>query len=165
MPARTKGSIVMKYLSASVFLIAGIACGLSPALAENGPSAGGHAVKKASAKKASASKKEAHADDEKEPDVAGLQATAFDCELGNKLTIYSRADDDQQIDLRWNKRLHHMTRIPTTTGAHRFENVQSGLVWIGIPAKGMLLDSKKGQQLANECRSPEQRAPKVAEKG
>ena len=28
-----------------------------------------------------------------------------------------------------------MTRIETTTGAHRFENKKAGLVWIGIPAK------------------------------
>lgn len=156
----------MKILSAFVLVIAGSACGISPALAENSPSAGGQAVKKASAKKASPSKKDAHAaSDEKEPDVTGLQPTAFDCELGNKLTIYRHADDDQQIALHWNKRLHQMTRIETTTGAHRFENVKNGLVWIGIPAKGMLLDSKKGRQLANECRSPEQMAPKVAEKG
>jgi len=58
--------------------------------------------------------------------------------------------------------MHSMHRVSTTTGAHRFENAKNGLVWIGIPAKGMLLDSKKGKQLANECRSPEQAAQKVA---
>jgi hypothetical protein len=31
-----------------------------------------------------------------------------------------------------------------------------GLIWIGIPAKGMLLDSKQNRQLANECRNAEQ---------
>jgi hypothetical protein len=49
-----------------------------------------------------------------------------------------------------------MTRVSTSTGADRFENRMHGLVWIGIPAKGMLLDSKKGLQLANECKSPDQ---------
>ena len=34
-----------------------------------------------------------------------------------------------------------------------------GIVWIGIPAKGILLDSRKGQQLANECKSAEQLKP------
>jgi hypothetical protein len=49
-----------------------------------------------------------------------------------------------------------MTRVETSTGAHRFESRRQGLVWIGIPAKGILLDSKKGQQLANDCKSAEQ---------
>ena len=118
--------------------------------------------KKATAKKASAAKKEAQDEDDEQPDVKGLKATAFDCELGNKITIYSDAADDQQIALQWNKRVHRLQRVGTTTGAHRFENAKNGLVWIGIPAKGMLLDSKKGKQLANECRSPEQAAQKVA---
>ena len=137
-------------------LIAGLAIGMVPAVAQDAPSSN-QTAKKAAAKKASAAKKEAHAEDD-EPDVKGLQATAFDCELGDKLTIYTTATDDQQIALHWNKRMHRMHRVATTTGADRFENAKNGLVWIGIPAKGMLLDSKKGKQLANECRSPEQTA-------
>lgn len=143
----------MKTLSAFALLIAGIACGIPPAMAQNTPTPTGQAVKKAPAKK------KARVDnDEKEPDINGLQPTLFDCELGDKLTIYRHAEDDQQIALRWNKRLHHMTRVGTTTGAHRFENAKQGLVWIGIPAKGMLLDSRKGRQLANECKSGAEQA-------
>lgn len=153
----------MKHLSALVILFAGISCGMAPAMAQNTTPSAGHAAKKATSKKAPAEKKEAHADDD-EPSVLGLQPVAFNCELGNKLTIYGRESADQEIALQWNKRLHRMQRVSTTTGAHRFENAKSGLVWIGIPAKGMLLDSKKGKQLANECQSPEQAAQKVAEK-
>ncbi len=154
----------MKTLSALVLLVAGVAYGLPPAMAQGSSAAPHKTVKKTAAKKTSTAKKDAHAvdDDEQEPDVTGMTPTAFDCELGNKLTIYRRVDDDQQIALRWNKRLHQMTRVSTTTGALRFENPKKGLVWIGIPAKGMLLDSKKGQQLANECQSPEQAAQKLS---
>jgi len=155
----------MKTLSAFAFLIAGLACGISPAMAENAPSSPAPSAKKALVKKAPAAKKEAHAEDDDEPEVKGMHSTAFDCELGNKLTIYRDTNDDQQIALHWNKRMHRMMRVGTTTGAHRFENVKTGLVWIGIPAKGMLLDSKKGKQLANECKSPEQAGQKVAERG
>lgn len=155
----------MKHLSAFVILFAGLACGTSPLMAENAPSSAVHSAKKAPAKKATAEKSDALAHDSDEPDVKHLQPVAFDCELGNKLTIYGRTTDDEQIALQWNKRLHRMSRVGTTTGAHRFENAQSGLVWIGIPAKSMLLDSKKGKQLANECKSNDQLAPKVAEKG
>jgi len=82
-----------------------------------------------------------------------LRRVKFHCELGNKLTIYRTAGDDQHIALRWKQRLLQMIRVDTSTGANRFENRKVGLVWIGIPAKGMLLDSKKGQQLANECKT------------
>jgi hypothetical protein len=94
--------------------------------------------------------------EEAEPDVAGSAITEFSCELGNKVTIYENGDDKEHIALRWHKRLHRLTRVGTTTGAQRFENPNYGLVWIGIPAKGMLLDSKQQRQLANECRNPEQ---------
>lgn len=93
-----------------------------------------------------------------EPSVADSAVTEFNCELGNKITIYTNAGDDGHIALRWKKRLHRLTRVGTTTGAHRFENKLYGLIWIGIPAKGMLLDSKQNRQLANECKSPEQAA-------
>ncbi|GAC1408726.1 MAG: hypothetical protein NVSMB6_08060 [Burkholderiaceae bacterium] len=88
--------------------------------------------------------------------------TELDCELGNKLTLYRTTTDEDHMGLRWNQRVHQMTRVSTTTGANRFENSKFGLVWIGIPAKGMLLDSKRGQQLANECKDADQIAGKPA---
>lgn len=150
----------MKYLLAFAAMVAAVAVGAAPAVAQTSNTAKKAVAKKTPAKKAAP----AAEPDDKEPDVAGLQPTPFDCELGNKLTIYTSANDDNQITLHWKKRLHHMTRVTTTTGAQRFEDQKQGLVWIGIPAKGMLLDSKKGQQLANECRSPAQMAANVAGK-
>lgn len=112
--------------------------------------------------KAAAAKPAAVPDEEAdEPTTAGSSTTEFDCELGNKITIYANESDDKHIALRWKKRLHRLTQVGTTTGAHRFENRLYGLVWIGIPAKGMLLDSKQNRQLANECKSPEQAKPVI----
>lgn len=100
-------------------------------------------------------------DDDGKEFHAGVEAvTEVSCELGNKLTLYRNAEDSDHLALRWKQRVHRMTRVSTTTGANRFENDRFGLVWIGIPAKGMLLDSKHGQQLANECKDAEQMAPK-----
>lgn len=97
-----------------------------------------------------------------EPDVLGSTVVDYDCELGNKITIYQNAGDESHVALRWKTRLHRLTRVATTTGAQRFENKFHGLIWIGIPAKGMLLDSKKNRQLANECRNAEQLNPAPA---
>lgn len=124
------------------------------------------AKKKSTAKKAAAAAAAAPAakmafssdaeDDDSEPELTGTLSADFNCELGHKLTIWKNEADDKHIAIRWNKKINRLTRVDTTTGANRFENRKVGLVWIGIPAKGLLLDSKKGQQLANECKNAEQ---------
>ena len=101
-------------------------------------------------------------EEDREPDTAGSTDLDYNCALGDKVTIFTNASDDKHIALRWNKRLLRLTRVETTTGANRFENRRQGIVWIGIPAKGILLDSKKGLQLANECKSAEQMKPSTA---
>jgi hypothetical protein len=101
-------------------------------------------------------------EEDREPDTAGHVSLDYNCALGDKVTIFSNETDDKHIALRWNKRLMRLSRVDTSTGANRFENRRQGMVWIGIPAKGILLDSKKGQQLANECKSAEQLKPSTA---
>lgn len=92
--------------------------------------------------------------EEAEPNIEQSKQREYKCELGNSLTLYTSADD-QHVAMRWKKRLYKMTRVATSTGADRFENQKAGFVYIGIPAKGLLLDSHKGQQLANECKTTE----------
>lgn len=150
----------------SALLVAGLTLGMTQVQAQSADAAPAKAAKKAKEKKAQAKKETPAADaasideDDVEPDTTGSTSSDFQCELGNKLTIYRNEGDNKHIALRWKQRLHRLTRVDTSTGADRFENRKFGLVWIGIPAKGMLLDSKKGQQLANECRNAEQMAPK-----
>ena len=121
-------------------------------------------VKVTKAAAAAAAAKAAEPNEEAdEPDTTGSQTIEFNCELGNKITIFKNDTDDQHIALRWKKRLHRLTRVGTTTGAQRFENKVFGLIWIGIPAKGMLLDSKLNRQLANECKNAEQIKPVAVE--
>lgn len=103
-------------------------------------------------------------EDEPEPEVAGTTVFDYQCELGAKLTVYQNNDDKEHVAMKWGKRIHRLARIPTTTGADRFENKHYGLVWIAIPAKGILLDSKTGHELANECHTPEQLAEVEAAK-
>lgn len=92
-------------------------------------------------------------------DTEKASSTEYKCELGATLTIFRNAEDDNYIALRYEKLVTRMKRVGTTTGANRFENKKSGLVWIGIPAKGILLDSKLGRQLANDCKDSEQQKP------
>jgi hypothetical protein len=106
--------------------------------------------------------KQAAVDDEPEPDITDTLVTDYSCELNNKITIYTNDKDTGHIALRWKNRLHRLERVGTTTGALRFENPKFGLIWIGIPSKGILLDSKLNRQLANECKNAEQAKPLVA---
>lgn len=149
-------SLLSKPFAAIALAFAAAAlCATGPAHAvEQKPAA----VKKKTGKKP-AEKKAAPAEqgpDADEPDVSNARAVEYQCELGNTLTIYENSSDTATIALRWKKKLVRLTRVGTTTGALRFENPLRGLVWIGIPTKGILLDSKLGRQLANNCKNPEQ---------
>ncbi|QDZ26827.1 hypothetical protein [Noviherbaspirillum sp. UKPF54] len=135
-----------------VLLGAGMSAALPQAFAET-PAATPHKKTAKHAHQHAAAKAD---DDDRQPDLAGHVRVDFNCELGNKLSIYENTADTKRIGLRWHKKMHELTRVETTTGAHRFEDKEAGLVWINIPAKGILLDSKKGQQLANECRNNQQ---------
>lgn len=86
-----------------------------------------------------------------EPDISGTTSLSLSCEMGRNVRIYKHELDDQHIAILWKNRLNRLTRVSTSTGAGRFENKKMGLLWIDIPAKGMLLDTKNGKQLANEC--------------
>lgn len=139
----------MKVLFTTVLLGAALAFAAHPALAETAKKSTKKAAHHQAAKPSASS-----ADDDF--DVAKSTPVEMECALGDKVTLYQNAEDNQHIGMRWKKHLVRLDQVQTTTGAQRYESSKHGMVWIGIPAKGMLLDSKKGQQLANDCRTKEQ---------
>ena len=157
-------------LAAGAFALAALGLSNAPAFAaaeKNHPKAADVLKAKkaapAKSKKAAAAAEDDWAPaDEAEPDITDTVVTEYSCELNNKVTIYSNEKDDAHIALRWKKRLHRLDRVGTTTGAMRFENTNFRLIWIGIPSKGILLDSRLNRQLANECKSAEQSKPLVS---
>lgn len=146
-----------RYFAACAFALAAFGLCATTSAAETHPKAE-KVVKanKVKGKKGAAAEEHALAGSEPEPEIGDTVTVDYACELGNKVTIYTNEGDDSHVALRWKKRLHRMTRVGTSTGASRFENTTYGLVWIGIPAKSMLLDSKANRQLANECRNADQ---------
>ena len=75
------------------------------------------------------------------------------CELGKRVSVRGNQQTDPAIDLRWEGQVYRLLRVATSTGAHRFEDEDSGLVWISIPSKAMLLNAKRGEPVANECKA------------
>ncbi|MEO0316751.1 MAG: hypothetical protein RL404_428 [Pseudomonadota bacterium] len=75
------------------------------------------------------------------------------CELGKRVFVQGNPQTDNMIDLQWQGQIYRLLRVRTSTGANRFEDHGSGLVWISIPSKAMLLNSKLGEPVANECKA------------
>jgi membrane-bound inhibitor of C-type lysozyme len=155
-----------RYFAACAFALAAFGLCATATAAESHPKAEkvlkSTKGKKAKAKKAVVEEEHEIASTEPDPDITDTVTVDYSCELGNKVTIYTNEGDTDHMALRWKKRLHRMTRVGTSTGASRFENTTFNLVWIGIPAKSMLLDSKANRQLANECKNADQNKPLVS---
>ena len=76
----------------------------------------------------------------------------YRCELGRSVGVQRDARDASRIEVAWAGNRYAMQRFNSHSGLPRFEDRSSGLVWIDLPWKGMLLDSASGQPLANECK-------------
>lgn len=57
-----------------------------------------------------------------------------------------------RINIAWDGKRYRLERDPSYSGLPRFEDMANGLVWIDLPWKGVLLDSKTNKPLVNECR-------------
>lgn len=139
----------------SILMAASIGLCVAPAVAQSSGTAAKQPAKKTAPARKKAVPKKA-APKIQGPDVSGFTVIEYKCADGDKLTIYRNPANEQEVALGWNKQIHSMTRVETESGAERLENNAQGLLWIGIPAKAMLLDSKKGQKLANGCMKPGQ---------
>lgn len=77
----------------------------------------------------------------------------YRCELKREVHVTQVSDDGRSAVLRFNKKEYPVKAVEARTGALRYEDAASGLVWLVIVGKSMLLDTRKGEQLANECRA------------
>lgn len=87
-----------------------------------------------------------------------------DCEFKQKISLEPLPAQRGHFELRFQKARYVMTPRETATGAVRLEDPQTGMVWIQIPAKSMLMDSRRGQRLVDHCLHSEQRAALAAVK-
>lgn len=81
-----------------------------------------------------------------------LPTGVYRCELNRSVNVRQVSADMQSAVLQFDKKEYTMQAVGARSGALRYEDAKSGLVWLVIPSKSMLLDTKKGRQLANECK-------------
>jgi hypothetical protein len=82
-----------------------------------------------------------------------LASGTYRCEQGYTVDVRRDPQNAYQIEIGWQGSRYGMLRNASYSGLPRYENRSSGLVWIDLPWKGVLLDSNTGRQLANECRA------------
>lgn len=87
--------------------------------------------------------------------ASGLQMKTgvYRCELNRSVHVRHVSSDARSAKIRWGKRDYTLHAVNARSGALRYEDPKSGLMWLTIVGKSMLLDTKHGKQLANECRA------------
>jgi hypothetical protein len=81
----------------------------------------------------------------------------YDCEFKQSISI-TRHIKQGYLDVLWQKSVFTMKPVLSSTGALRLEDVTGRTLMIQIANKSMLMDTKLGQRLVDECLHPEQRA-------
>ena len=90
-----------------------------------------------------------------EPAVGyGLPGGAYRCEAGQTVELMRDAAQPDSLVILWRGQIHSMERDPSSSGLPRFHDRSSGLVWIELPWKGVLLDGATHTPLASECLPP-----------
>lgn len=84
-----------------------------------------------------------------------LASGNYRCEQGQRVQVEreTRNQVNYRMNIVWNGSSYRLERDTSYSGLPRFEDKASGLVWIDLPWKGMLLDGANGKPLANECRA------------
>ncbi|HVL57660.1 MAG TPA: MliC family protein [Burkholderiaceae bacterium] len=85
-------------------------------------------------------------------DTMVLEAGHYKCELKNSVIVRQIDADRGALVLSWRGKDHTMRAVESKSGALRYESAETGLAWITIVGKSFLLDTKKGQRVAAECR-------------
>lgn len=80
-----------------------------------------------------------------------LASGTYRCDLGKRIEITRAGDDTQTVQVGWSGKRYRLVRNPSSSGLPRFEDAGSGLVWIDLPWKGMLLDGRANRPLASDC--------------
>ena len=85
-----------------------------------------------------------------------------DCEFNQHVSVDAAPGQPGHFHVGFKNVRYTMVPQETTTGAVRLEDRKLGVVWLQIPVKSMMLNSKIGQRMVDGCTHSEQRAAVAA---
>lgn len=85
-----------------------------------------------------------------------------DCEFNQKVVVEPLQGRPGHFRVSFKKVTYTMTPKETSTGAVRLEDPRAGIVWLQIPTKSMLMNTRLGQRMVDGCMHAEQRAAVAA---
>lgn len=88
-----------------------------------------------------------------------------DCEFNQNVQVDPLPEHPGYFRVGFAKHQYLMVPEETTTGAVRLVDRKAGVIWLQIPVKSMLIDTKGGHRLVDACLHAEQRAALEASKG
>jgi len=92
-------------------------------------------------------------------DIAGRVLTGkADCEFNQSVDVSPINGKPGFFKVGFKGANYTMVPEETSTGAVRLEDKKAGVMWLQIPSKSMLMNSKIGQRMVDSCMHSEQRA-------
>lgn len=80
-----------------------------------------------------------------------------DCEFGEHVDVTAVDGKPGHFHLKHKAASYTLVPEETTTGAVRLEDKRAGIVWLQIPSKSMLMNSKLGQRMVDNCQMAQQK--------
>jgi hypothetical protein len=82
---------------------------------------------------------------------------SYDCDFNQKINV-SQASSQGYVDVTSGKSKYTMKPILSSTGALRMEDVTGRMLLLQIANKSMLMDTKLGQRVVDNCVHPSQKS-------
>lgn len=86
-----------------------------------------------------------------------VQTGRTDCEFNQTVDVDAVPEHPGYFRVAFGKHQYTMVPEETTTGAVRLVDKKAGAIWLQIPVKSMLIDTKGGHRLVDACQSATQR--------
>jgi hypothetical protein len=82
----------------------------------------------------------------------------IECEFNQSVDVAPLAAKAGYFEVSFKGKKYVLAPEATTTGAVRLEDKKAGVVWLQIANKSMLMNSKAGQRMADNCVHPSQKS-------
>jgi hypothetical protein len=80
----------------------------------------------------------------------------FPCELAAHVVVTANPHSEGRFILELGRDKHFLEPVLTSTGAVRLEDVKTGVTWLQLANKSMLLNQQLGKRLADACMNDDQ---------